>query len=72
MIPIACNCGKNRASAGRSSTTVQGTYRVMVNDRQVYESHDDKAAQEVADRFNRANEGKPGTAPVATILYPGQ
>ncbi len=57
---MACACSKNRtASAG--STTVSGTYRVMVGSRKVYESTSEPAAQAVAARFADA-----------TILPPGQ
>lgn len=57
---MACACSKNRtASAG--STAPAGTYRVMVNDRKVYESTNEAAAQAVAGRFASA-----------TVLAPGQ
>lgn len=57
---MPCACNKNRAASGG---TVQraGTFRVMVNGRQVYESTNGEAAKSVAIRFDNA-----------TILEPGQ
>jgi hypothetical protein len=55
---VACNCNKGRIAAASTPT---GTYRVMVNNRQVYESSSETAAQSVADRFDNA-----------TILSPGE
>lgn len=57
---MACGCNKNRAGAAGTATQA-GTYRVMVNGRQVYESHNGDAADSVAARFQDA-----------TVLRPGQ
>lgn len=56
---MACGCAKGRTAG--TAAAQSGTYRVMVNGRQVYESSNKTAADTVADRF--AN---------ATILAPGE
>lgn len=62
MIPIACGCNKARAaSAGGSTGTLSGTYRVFVNGKQVYESSSKEAADTVAARFETATIYEPGT-----------
>lgn len=55
---MACGCQKGRTSGG--TTAVSGTYRVMVNGRQVYESSSSTAADTVAARFSDATILKPG------------
>ena len=60
LITSGCNCGnKNRATAA-GVATVAGTYRVMVNGRQVYETSSSSAADSVAERFDSAKILKPG------------
>lgn len=56
---MACGCNKNRATAA-GAAAVSGTYRVMVNGRQVYESTSKSAADTVAARFEGAEIRVPG------------
>ncbi|AXP07817.1 hypothetical protein [Streptomyces phage phiSAJS1] len=59
---MACGCNKGRAAVTADGTPVPaGTYRVMVADRQVYESSSKEAADMVASSFTNA-----------TVLAPGQ
>lgn len=57
---MACNCGRNRTRAQAGTTVTAGTYRVMVNGRQVYESANKDAAGTVASRFDSAKILAPG------------
>jgi hypothetical protein len=57
---MACGCSKNRAAAGAAGNASSGTYRVMVNGRQVYESSSSDAADAVASRFQSAEILPPG------------
>lgn len=59
---MACGCNKGATTVTADGTVVPaGTYRVMVSDRQVYESSSKEAADTVASRFDNA-----------TVLSPGQ
>lgn len=59
MSPIACGCSKNKVNA--AGVAVQaGTYRVIVGERQVYESSSGSAAETVAARFDGAKVLAPG------------
>ena len=59
---MACNCGRNRAARTGTATAsvLPGTYRVIVNEKQVYESSNPVAAETVAARFAGASILKPG------------
>lgn len=61
---MACGCSKGRGSAGGTAAG-SGTYRVIVNGHQVYESTNKGAVDTVARRFTDQ-----GTE--VTILAPGQ
>lgn len=56
-------CSERRGSrpAGSAATTVSGTWRVIVNGRQVYEATSERNARAVAERFKDP-----------TILAPGE
>ncbi len=56
---MACGCSKGRGAAGVAASG-GGTYRVVVNGRQVYESTNPDAAAAVASRFQSAQIVKPG------------
>lgn len=56
---MGCGCNKRRAAAG-GTATVPGTFRVVVNNRTVYETTDSVAADLVADRYDGATILKPG------------
>ena len=60
---MACGCSKNRATAS-GVAKVSGTYRVMVNGRQAYETSSSDAATEVAKQFTKSADVK--------ILAPGE
>jgi hypothetical protein len=57
---LGCNCGKKNRTPGSNSVTVPGTFRVMVNGRQVYESGNKVVADEMAARFDNAIILNPG------------
>lgn len=59
---MACGCSKNRTAAAAGAAQ-SGTYRVMVDGRQVYESSSKDAADSVAGKFDKK---------FTTILAPGQ
>lgn len=67
MIPLACNCGKNRR-VGDAAVSVPSTYRVFVNNHKVYESPSKDAADTLAARYNQGHE----SAPIATTYMPGE
>lgn len=57
---MGCACNKGRARAVNGVPAPAGTYRVMVNGRQVFESSDGKRAEAVAVRFQDASILAPG------------
>lgn len=58
---MGCNCGnKNRAASSGGATQPAGTFRVIVNSRQVYETTNEQAAKSVAARFDNPKILKPG------------
>ncbi len=59
---MACGCaGRNGGQAESAQFAASaGTYRVRVNDRQVYESSSKDAADAVASRFDNAEILAPG------------
>lgn len=60
MIPIGCGCGNKSRATAEGVAQVSGTYRVVVNERQVYESSSQTAADTVAARFDGAKVLAPG------------
>lgn len=58
---MACGCNKRRAAGADGVAPVAGTYRVIANGRQVYETSSKSAADTVAERFSDA-----------VILAPGE
>ena len=60
MITIACGCNKNKAAVINGEVVQPGTYRVIVNGNQVYESSNKDAADTVAARFSNATVLAPG------------
>jgi len=58
---MGCAC-RNKSRTASGTATVEGTYRVMVNGKQVYESDNSSAANTVAENFGR----------LATVLKPGE
>jgi len=59
---VACACNKNRATAS-GTASVSGTYRVLVNGVQRYESANKAAAESVASNFDPR---------VTRLLVPGE
>lgn len=58
---MPCACSKNRARTTGTGTPVpSGTFRVMVNGRQVFETTEGLKAEEVSARFASATVLKPG------------
>ena len=58
---MGCNCGSKARASTSAAPVPGGTYRVMVNGRQVYETTNGTAAGTVAARFTSA-----------TVLAPGE
>jgi hypothetical protein len=62
VVKTACGCQKGKAGFDAQGNRVApGTYRVIVNGTQVYESSNQSAAEAVSARFENA-----------TVLTPGQ
>lgn len=54
MSPIACACNKRNRATASGTPAPSGTYRVMVNGRQSYETSNPDAAKKVGERFQDA------------------